>query len=40
MSPAAVAVCLILALANAYRILRVRANATHPVALNPASGAC
>ncbi len=40
MFPAAVGVCVIIALANAYRIIRVRARAAHPAALNTASGAC
>jgi hypothetical protein len=39
MFPATVAVCVIIALADAYRIIRVRARANHPVALNVASGA-
>jgi hypothetical protein len=39
MLPAVVAVCVIIALANAYRIIRVRARANHPVVLNAASGA-
>jgi hypothetical protein len=39
MFPAAVAACVIIALADAYRIIRVRARATHSVALNAASGA-
>src|SRR6266536_1211427 len=40
MFPGAVAVCLLIALFDAYRIMRVRARAAHPVALNTASGAC
>ena len=40
MFPAAVAVCLIIALANTYRIIRVRSNAGAGIVLNTASGAC
>jgi len=40
MFPAAVAACVIIAAANTYRIVRVRTKASHPVALNTASGAC
>jgi hypothetical protein len=40
MFPAAVVFCVVIAVANAYRIFRVRSNAMHPVVLNTASGAC
>ena len=39
MFPVAVAACVIIALADAYRIIRVRARASHGVVLNTASGA-
>jgi hypothetical protein len=38
--PVALAVCAIIVLFDVYRILRVRATAAHPVALNTASGTC
>jgi hypothetical protein len=39
MFPVAVAACVIIAFADAYRVVRVRARASHPVVLNVASGA-
>jgi hypothetical protein len=40
MFPFAIAVCVLIALVDAYRIVRVRTKTAHPVALNTASGVC
>ena len=38
--PVAIACCALIVLSDVYRIIRVRSNAGHPVALNTVSGAC
>ncbi len=38
--PWALAVCALIVLSDVYRIVRVRSNAGHPVALNTVAGVC